>query len=149
MAIRIEFYDAEAFRVVDVVAEHGRLTVLRRVRRRFQALAQTRAVENVVAEHHCARLVPDELPAKRKRLRQTIRRRLHLVGEVHAVTAAVAEKPLEIRQVSRCRDNQNIANSGQHQRGKRIINHRFVVNRQQLLARHHGQRVKPRSAAAG
>ena len=116
VAICIEFYDAEAFRVVDVVAEHSRLTVLRRVCRRFQAFAQACAVENIVAEHHRARLVSDELLTERERLRQTVRGRLHLVGEVHTVAAAVTEKPLEIWQVRRRRNNQNITNSRQHER---------------------------------
>ena len=37
----------------------------------------------------------------------------------------------------------------QHQRGQRIVDHRLVVDRQQLLRRHERQRMQPRAGAAG
>ena len=148
MPIIIKLHDTETLRIVDVITEHGCLTILCCLNSLFQMVAQTGTVEDVVAEHHCARLITDELLTERKCLRQTIWRWLHLVRQIDTVAAAISEQTLEIRQISRCRDDQNIANSGQHQRGKRIINHRLVVNRQQLLARYHGQRIQSRTATA-
>ena len=49
----------------------------------------------------------------------------------------------------RSRNDQDLADPRQHQRGQRIIDHRLVVDRQQLLRGHQGHRVKPRAAATG
>src|SRR5262245_24923160 len=45
-------------------------------------------------------------------------------------------------------DDQDLANPGQHQRGERIVYHRLIVNRQQLLAELEGNRPKPTARAA-
>ena len=48
--------------------------------------------------------------------------------------AAIAEQAAELRQVVRRRDHQDVADAGQHQHRQRIVDHRLVVDRQQLLA---------------
>ena len=84
-ALAVELDDAEALGVVDVVAEDrgaARLGVLDGAR---QVARQAVAVEDVVAEHQCARLAGDEVLADREGLGQAVRRGLLGVGEVHAV----------------------------------------------------------------
>ncbi len=54
----------------------------------------------------------------------------------------------EVRQVMRRRDDQDVPDARQHQHRQRIIDHRLVVDRQQLLGDGEGQRIEPRAAAA-
>ena len=44
---------------------------------------------------------------------------------------------------------EDLADAGEHQHRKRIVNGRFIVDRQQLLADHPRQWIEPRAAAAG
>ena len=83
--LAVELHDAEALGVVHVVAEDRgppRLGVLDGAR---QVARQAVAVEDVVAEHQCARLAGDEVLADREGLGQAVRRGLLGVGKVHAV----------------------------------------------------------------
>jgi glucose-1-phosphate thymidylyltransferase len=51
---------------------------------------------------------------------------------------AVTEQFPEGRQIFRRRDNEDVPNAGQHQSRQRIVDHRLVVNGQQLFAGHFG-----------
>ena len=73
---------------------------------------------------------------------------LHLIRKTDAELTAVSQKTLKIRQIMRCRDDQYILDPRQHQRAQRIIDHRFVINRQKLLRCYFGQRVQTRTAAS-
>lgn len=129
-ALRIELHDAEALGVVHVVAEDrgtARLGVLDGAR---QVARQAVAVEDVVAEHEGARLAGDELLADGERLRQAVGARLLGVGEVHAVARAVPEQALEVGQVRRRGDDQDVPDSRQHEGGQRVVDHGLVVDRQ-------------------
>ena len=148
-ALRIELHDAEAFGVVHVVAEDrgaARLGVLDGAR---QVARQAVAVEDVVAEHQCARLAGDELLADGEGLRQAVGARLLRVGEVHAVARAVPEQALEVGQVGRRGDDQDIPDASQHEGAKRVVDHGLVVDRQQLLGGHERERVQARAGPAG
>jgi hypothetical protein len=74
---------------------------------------------------------------------------LHRVLDRHAPTAAIAEQPRKRRLIYRRGDGQHLTDPGQHQGAERVIDHRFVVHRQQLLAQRLGDRVQPGDAAAG
>ena len=150
LLVRVELDHAVTFRIVHVVAEHGRALAVLRLRLRLaQRGAQSIAVEDVVAEHERARLARDELLAQQERLRQTIRGRLHHVGEFHTVLAAVAKQAFEIRQVLRRGDDENVTGTGHHEHAQRIVDHRLVVHREQLLRCHRRQRIQPRTRATG
>ena len=148
-APRIELHDAEALGVVDVVAEDrgaARLGVLDGAR---QVARQAVAVEDVVAEHEGARPAVDELLADGERLRQAVRRGLLGVGEVHAVARAVPEQALEVGEVRRGGDDQDVPDARQHEGAKRVVDHGLVVDRQQLLGGHERERVQARAGTAG
>ena len=150
LLVRVELDHAVTLRIVHVVAEHGRaLTVLRLRLRLAQRGAQTVAVEDVVAQHERTRLTRDELLAQQERLRQTIRGRLHHIGEFHAILAAVAKQSLEVRQVLRRGDDKDVTDAGHHEHAQRIVDHRLVVHRKQLLRCHRRQRIQPRTRATG
>ena len=148
-ALAVELHDAEALGVVHVVAEDrgaARLGVLDGAR---QMTAEAVAVEDVVAEHEGARLAGDEVLADGERLREAVRRGLLGVGEVHAVARAVPEQALEVGQVGRGGDDQDVPDARQHERGQRVVDHGLVVDRQQLLGGHERERVQAGAGPAG
>ena len=148
-ALAVELHDAEALGVVDVVAEDrgaARLGVLDGAR---QVARQAVAVEDVVAEHQGARLAGDEVLADGEGLRQAVGARLLGVGEVHAVARAVPEQALEVGQVRRRGDDQDVPDARQHEGGQRVVDHGLVVDRQQLLGGHERERVQTRAGPAG
>ena len=148
-ALAVELHDAEALGVVHVVAEDrgaARLGVLDGAR---QVAGQAVAVEDVVAEHQGARLAGDELLADGECLGQAVRARLLCVGQVHAVARAVPEQALEVGQVGRRGDDQDVPDARQHEGGQRVVDHGLVVDRQQLLGGHERKGVQAGSGPAG
>ena len=105
--------------------------------------------ENVIAQDQGHVVAANELPADQKGLGQTGRGWLHGIADRNAQLIAVAQQALEAADVLGRRDQQNVANAGQHQRRQRIVDHRLVVHRQQLLADGARQRIQPRAGAAG
>ena len=147
--LAIELHDAEALGVVHVIAEDrgaARLGVLHGAR---QVARQAVAVEDVVAQHQCARLAVNELLADGECLGQAVGARLLGVGQVHAVTGAVPEQALEVGQVGRRGDDQNVPDARQHEGAERVVDHGLVVDRQQLLGGHERERVQARAGPAG
>ena len=147
--LRIELHDAEALGVVHVVAEDrgaARLGVLDGAR---QVARKAVAVEDVVAEHQRARLAGDELLADGECLCEAVRAGLLGVGEVHAVARAVAEQALEVGEVRRRGDDQDVPDARKHEGGQRVVDHGLVVDRQQLLGGHERERVQARAGPAG
>ena len=148
-ALAVELHDAEALGVVHVVAEDrgaARLGVLDGAR---QVARQAVAVEDVVAEHEGARLAGDELLADGEGLRKSVRRGLLGVGQVHAVARAVPEQALEVGQVGRRGDDQDVPDARQHEGAERVVDHGLVVDRQQLLGGHERERVQAGAGPAG
>ncbi|MNV78999.1 hypothetical protein D3C71_1725290 [compost metagenome] len=107
------------------------------------------AIEDVVAQHQRARVLADERRTDQERLRQPLGRRLHRVAEVQAPLRAVAQQLLEPRRVLRRRDDEDVADARQHQGRERVVDHRLVEDRQQLLADGKRRRVQPFAGAAG
>ena len=148
-ALAVELHDAEALGVVHVVAEDrgaARLGVLDGAR---QVARQAVAVEDVVAQHQGARLAGDEVLADGEGLREAVRARLLGVGQVHAVARAVPEQALEVGQVGRRGDDQDVPDARQHEGAKRVVDHGLVVDRQQLLGGHERERVQAGAGPAG
>ena len=107
------------------------------------------SVEDVVAEHQRARLAVDEVLADGERLGQAVRRGLLGVGQVDAVARAVPEQALEVGEVRRRGDDQDVPDARQHEGGQRVIDHGLVVDRQQLLGGHERERVQAGAGPAG
>ena len=147
--LAVELHDAEALGVVHVVAEDrgaARLGVLDGAR---QVARKAVAVEDVVAEHQRARLAGDELLADGECLCEAVRAGLLGVGEVHAVARAVAEQALEVGEVGRRGDDQDVPDARKHEGGQRVVDHGLVVDRQQLLGGHERERVQACAGPAG
>ena len=148
-ALRIELHDAEALGVVHVVAEDRGAARPRVLDGLLQVTAEAVAVEDVVAEHQRARLTGDELLADGEGLRQAVRAGLLGVGEVHAVARAVPEQALEVGEVGRRGDDQDVPDARQHEGAERVVDHGLVVDRQQLLGGHERERVQACAGPAG
>ena len=150
LAAGVKFHHAEALRIRDIVAEDRRPLVLLRVHDRIlQNVAEMVPVEDVVAENHCAGVVTDKLFAEQECLGEAVGARLHLVLQVNSELASVTQQRLEPRCVVRRTDDQDFVYARQHQRTQRIINHRLVIDRQQLLTGDHGQRIKSCAGSTG
>ncbi|MNT44703.1 hypothetical protein D3C72_1812430 [compost metagenome] len=106
------------------------------------------AVEDVVAQHQAARLAVDEVAADQVGLRQPVRARLHGVLDIHAPLRAIAQQLLEQGLLVRGVDDQHFTDTRQHQHAERVVDHRLVIDRQQLLADAFGDRVQARARAA-
>jgi hypothetical protein len=90
----------------------------------------------------------NEIGADRECLRKPLGARLRVIADLDAEPLATAEQLFEHRQVVWCRDQQNVPDTGQHQRAERIIDHRLIIDRQQLLRQRARHRIQPRAAAA-
>lgn len=148
-ALAVELHDAEALGVVHVVAEDRGPTGLGVLGGARQVARQAVAVEDVVAQHQGARLAGDEALADGEGLRQAVRRGLLGIGQVHAVARAVPEEALEVGEVRRRGDDQDVPDSRQHEGAKRVVDHGLVVDRQQLLGGHERERVQAGAGPAG
>jgi len=147
LAVLVEVDHAEALRILDPVAEHRGALLL--TRGALQLLGEVLAVEDVVAEDQAYRIVADELFTDQEGLGQAVRRRLFGVTEVDPELAAVAQQVLVLRQILRCRDDQNVADAGEHQHRDRVVGHRLVVDRQELLGYAKGDGVQTGAGASG
>src|SRR5262249_39491072 len=105
--------------------------------------------KDVVAEDQSAMAACNECTADDERLGEAIRARLRLVLEVQSPLMAIAEQSLEARRFLRRRNDQNLSYPRQHQGAQRIVDHRLVVDGQQLFRNRLGDRIKPRSGAPG
>lgn len=147
--LRIELHDAEALGVVHVVAEDRGPTGLCVLDGARQVARQAVAVEDVVTQNERARLAGDEVLADGEGLGQAVGAGLLGVGQVHAVARAVPEQALEVGQVRRRGDDQDVADARQHEGGQRVVDHGLVVDRQQLLGGHERERVQAGAGPAG
>jgi len=143
-AIRVELDDAVRAGLGHVIGEHDRAVG---VAVPGELGAQTGAVEDVVAENQRGGVVADVLRTDLERLCQPLRPRLLRVGDAQPELGPVPEKRLERRLIGRRGDHQDVGDPSQHQRGERVVDHRLVVDRHQLLADRDRQRVQPRPGA--
>ena len=143
----VDFRHAVTFGVADVIAEDGRTSRLRV--RALHQLDDAGSVEDVVAQDQRRAVIADELAPDDERLRETVRLGLLGVLQVQSPLRSVAEQGAEARQVGGGRDEQDVSDAPQHEHGQRMIDHRLVVDGEQLLAHRDRDRMKARPRAAG
>ena len=115
------------------IAEHG-LEVL--------------TIEHIIAQDEATGFATEELTSQHKSLSQTIRYLLYFVLQAHAQATTIAQQFAEHRQIARRTDDKHFANTGQHECRKRIVDHRLVVHRHDLLTDSLAQRIEARGASA-
>src|SRR5262245_42591343 len=103
--------------------------------------------KEVVAKDQAYRAFVDELLADDKRLSDARGSRLHGILDGQSELLAVAEQILNERHVPWRANDEDFADSREHQYRQRIVDHRFVVNRKQLLAHVLRQGIQPGAAS--
>ena len=135
IALLVKFGYAVALRVADPVAKDGGFVILFGILDGFfEQTDETVAVENVISEHETGAIVADKLFSNDKCLREAVRGGLLSILEVHAVVRSVAKQAPEAGEVVGGADDEDIADPGQHQGADGVIDHRLVINGEQLLA---------------
>ena len=150
VAVTVELSHAVAFGIAHPVAEYRGLPVLLgRADGFLQQSGQPAAVEDVVTQYEADRVVTDELLADDERLCQSVGRRLLGVLQPYSEVASVTQQAPERGQVCWGGDDQDVADSRQHQHRDRVIDHRLVKDRYELLADTLGDRIQTCTAATG
>ena len=150
ISVFVKLNNAEALGVIDIVAEDsGALAVFRLLHGGAESLPESVAGKDIVAQDHGGGFSVNELFTEGKGLREAVRRGLGLVREMDSELVAVSQEDLKAGQILRRGDDQNIADPGVHQDGNRIVDHRFVIDREQLLGCDHSQRIESGAGAAG
>ena len=104
-------------------------------------------VEDIVSQHHAHIVFSDEFLTYYECLCQTVRRRLLGIFETDSELAAVLQKATEARQILGRGYDEYFPDSGKHEHGNRVINHRLVIYRDELLAYSLGYRIQTSTAA--
>jgi hypothetical protein len=87
--------------------------------------------------------------ADQEGLGETVGRGLGGIVDADAVLRAVTEQAAELRQVLRGGDQQQVADAGEQQGRQRIVDHRLVVDGEELLRGGEGGGVQAGAGAAG
>src|SRR5215472_6924941 len=105
-------------------------------------------VKNVVPKDQCTRVSPEKVFRDEECLRDAFGPWLDLVLQPNSVLASVAQHGLKLGHVVGSRDEQDLANAGQHERAQRVVDQRLVVDGQQTLPDRlrHGIKTSSRSS---
>src|SRR5688572_30409999 len=115
----------------------------------LQLLGKAVSKKHVVPEDQCRWASAKKIGADDERLSETFGFFLNCVGELDADLRAITEQVAKSGRVGRRADDENLANSGKQNGRQRIIDHRLVVNRNELLAHYARRRPQARSRPAG
>src|SRR5262249_43315141 len=91
----------------------------------------------------------DELPPDDERVGKSVGAGLDGVADAETEGGAVAQEPPERLLLVGCGDDQYLPDAGQHERRQRVVDHRLVVDGQELLAHRERERMQPGACSAG
>ena len=143
----VQAYHAVALRIVDVIAKDRRTALPRDCE--LEMFGKAVPEKQIVTENQAARFAGEKVPADVKGLRDPLGTRLGSIAKRKPEHFSVAKQTSEQTDLIGPRNDENIANSGEHQHGNRIIDHRLVIDRQQVFVDNKRCRIKPRSVTAG
>src|SRR5258708_35303203 len=147
--VAVELGDAEALQVVDVahlVENDSRAALL--LAEGVDAVLD-RAAEDVVREQHDYPLAADESLREAQCFRDAAGLVLVCVNEaLDSELLAVAEQAQELARVRPARDKHHLGDTALHERFDPVVDHRPVVDRQQVLVGDARQRVQPAAGPA-
>ena len=146
-AVGVQLGDTEALRIGHPVQEcagtpRPRLEGVGDVR-------QGRAAQDVVAEHAAEHVVAHEPAREADRVGDAERAALVAVREVKPEMRAVAEQLDDVAHALAADHDEHLADAHRRERLDRVVDHRPVIDRQQVLVGDDRQRVEPRCSAAG
>ena len=145
-AFFVEFSHAVPFRVLHPISENSRARFLSHGV--AQQVQEAMAVEQVVAQTEGNGGRADEIPADDERLSQTLGPRLYRVCQFKPKLGPVSEEPAVGGEIFRRGYDQDFPNPRQHQCRQGIVDHRLVVDGEQMLADGIGDRIKAGAAPA-
>src|SRR6266478_5282768 len=91
------------------------------------------SVKNIVAEHKRTIVSANESLSNDESLCNAIGRGLNRILKVHSPLTSITQELLEMENVLRSGDDEDVSDARKQQRGQRVINHGFVIDRQQLF----------------
>ena len=142
-AAAVEAYNSESLRVQDLVGEID--GAFFEPAAPFEDRPQRAPKKNIVAKDERDPMAFDEIAADDERLGDAARLVLGAIGDVETKGAAVAQQPLEWRDVGGSRDQENLPHARKHKHRDRVIDHRLVIDRQQMLVEPERHRKEPAS----
>ena len=146
-SVAIELGDAEPFRVGDAVEQRpGAVRALLEGRR---DIGQRRAAQDVVAEDAAERVVADEVARQPDGVGDAQRAALVAIGQVEPEVRPVREQLDDVTDALAADDDHHLADAHRGERLDRVVDHRPVVDRQQVLVGDDRQREQPRGRPAG
>ena len=114
----------------------------------MKLFAQARAVEDIVPEHQHRRLAGHEVLADDEGLCEAVGLGLLGIFNANAPFRAIAKQATKHRQIMRRGNDQRFADPCQHHYRQRIIDHRLVVDGDELLGDGERDRMQPGARAA-
>jgi hypothetical protein len=100
-----------------------------------EACPQPRPVKEVVPQHECCAIRPNVGSADDERPSEPVWNRLNCIADGDTELETIAQQPAECFGIGGRSDDQDVAYTRKYERRQRVVDHRFVKNRQQLLAR--------------
>jgi len=137
--VRIELDHPKALGVLNAVAKN-RSTLLS-CGRFTQHGRKPLAVEDVVAKDEADIVLADKLLADAKRLREPGRACLDGIFELDPEAGTVAQHVSVGRLVSGSSDDKDVPDASEHQHRQGVVDHRLVIDRQQLLGHPESDRI--------
>jgi hypothetical protein len=146
VALRVQLRDAEALGIGDLVQEgagaaRAGLELAGRVRQR-------RTEQDVVPEDAAESVVADEVAGQADGVGDALRPALIAVREIQPEVLAVRQQLHDVTDALAADDDHDFADAHAGQRRDRVVDHRPVVDRQQMLVGDDGQREEAGGRAA-
>ena len=104
-------------------------------------------IENIITQYQGKLFITDKFSANNKSFSQTVGPILNGVCKGYAQIGTITKQGFECGLGLRCGDDQDIPYATQHKGRKRVKDHRFVVNGQQLFVDGQGDRMQPTAAS--
>ena len=146
LALRVELRDAEPLRVGDLVQEGPGApgAGLEGLGRGLEPVA----AEDVVAQDDAERVVADEVAGEPDRVRDAEGAALVAIRQLEAEVPAVAQQLDDVTDALAADDDHDLADPHARERVERVVDHRPVVDRQQVLVGDEREREQPARRAA-
>src|ERR1700730_5513047 len=146
-AAGVELDDTVALRIPNLVPEH-RCTMLAG-RGAAQIIGEMRAIKNVVAKRERHPVAAYKLTADDECLREALGQGLFGVRDAETDPGCVSQQPPKPVLLVRRGDDEDLADTREHQGRQRVVHHRLVVDGQQLLADSARKRMQRGAGPAG
>jgi hypothetical protein len=147
MHLRVEVDNAIAFRIFDVIAKNE--TARGEAGPFLKEGGKVMAVKDVVAEDKADGRVIDEGSSNKEGLGKTSGFWLNGILEAESELGAVAKKLFKTGGVLGSGDDEDFADAGGHEDGKRIVDHRLVIDGKKLLAKGDRRWIEAGAAPSG